>query len=92
MRPLTDTTPKPLLIVRGKPMIVWHLEKLARAGVQEVVINTSHLAAQFPRYVGRRFDDGICASAIRTKARNRWIAAAACFARCRFSATRRSSR
>jgi MurNAc alpha-1-phosphate uridylyltransferase len=52
MRPLTDTTPKPLLPVRGKPMIVWHLEKLARAGVQEVVINTSHLAAQFPETLG----------------------------------------
>ena len=48
MRPLTDTTPKPLIPARGKPLIVYHLEKLARAGVQEVVINTSHLAAQFP--------------------------------------------
>ena len=52
MRPLTDTTPKPLLDVRGKPLIVWHLEKLARAGVREVVINTSHLAAQFPAKLG----------------------------------------
>jgi MurNAc alpha-1-phosphate uridylyltransferase len=52
MRPLTDTTPKPLLPVRGKPMIVWHLEKLARAGVQEVVINTSHLASQFAEALG----------------------------------------
>ena len=52
MRPLTDTTPKPLLPVRGKPMIVWHLEKLARAGVQEVVINTSHLSTQFPETLG----------------------------------------
>ena len=52
MRPLTDATPKPLLEVRGKPLIVWHLEKLARAGVREVVINTSHLAAQFPAALG----------------------------------------
>ena len=52
MRPLTDATPKPLLDVRGKPLIVWHLEKLARAGVREVVINTSHLAAQFPAALG----------------------------------------
>ncbi|HEX4479269.1 MAG TPA: nucleotidyltransferase family protein [Rudaea sp.] len=52
MRPLTDTTPKPLLPIRGKPMIVRHLEALARAGVTEVVINTSHLAAQFPEALG----------------------------------------
>ncbi len=52
MRPLTDATPKPLLEARGKPLIVWHLEKLARAGVREVVINTSHLAAQFPAALG----------------------------------------
>ena len=41
LRPLTDRTPKPLLVVRGKPLIVWHLEALARAGVGEVVINLS---------------------------------------------------
>ncbi len=43
MRPLTDHTPKPLLVVRGKPLLVWHLEALARDGVQEVVINTAWL-------------------------------------------------
>jgi MurNAc alpha-1-phosphate uridylyltransferase len=43
MRPLTDTTPKPLLAVGGKPLIVWHLEKLARAGFAEAVINHAHL-------------------------------------------------
>jgi N-acetyl-alpha-D-muramate 1-phosphate uridylyltransferase len=43
MRPLTDHTPKPLLVVRGKPLIVWHLEALARGGVREVVINTAWL-------------------------------------------------
>ena len=47
LRPLTDTTPKPLIEVGGKPLIVWHLEKLAAAGVRDVVINTSHLAEQF---------------------------------------------
>ena len=41
MRPLTDATPKPLLEVRGKPLIEWHLEALARGGVREVVINTA---------------------------------------------------
>lgn len=52
MRPLTDHTPKPLLVVRGKPLIVWHLEKLAAIGVNYVVINTSHLAEQFPEALG----------------------------------------
>jgi MurNAc alpha-1-phosphate uridylyltransferase len=48
MRPLTNHTPKPLLLARGKPLIVWHLEKLATLDVRYVVINTSHLAEQFP--------------------------------------------
>ena len=52
MRPLTDATPKPLLVVGGKPLIAWHLEKLAALGVREVVVNTSWLAEQFPRTLG----------------------------------------
>jgi MurNAc alpha-1-phosphate uridylyltransferase len=52
MRPLTDRTPKPLLCVHGKPLIVSHLEKLAATGVHYVVINTSHLAEQFPEALG----------------------------------------
>ncbi|OOG45787.1 N-acetylmuramate alpha-1-phosphate uridylyltransferase MurU [Rhodanobacter sp. C01] len=52
MRPLTDHTPKPLLEVGGKPLIVWHLEKLAAIDVNYVVINTSHLAEQFPGTLG----------------------------------------
>lgn len=52
MRPLTDRTPKPLLEVGGKPLIAWHLEKLAAMGVREVVINTSWLAGQFPQALG----------------------------------------
>ncbi len=43
MRPLTDHTPKSLLAVGGKPLVVWHLEKLARAGFAEVVINHAYL-------------------------------------------------
>ena len=39
MRPLTDNQPKPLLPVAGKPLLAYHLEKLAKAGVTEVVIN-----------------------------------------------------
>lgn len=52
MRPMTDTTPKPLLSVQGKPLIEWHLEALARDGVREVVINTAHLEDQFPAALG----------------------------------------
>lgn len=52
MRPLTDRTPKPLLEAGGKPLIAWHLEKLAARGVREVVVNTSWLADQFPRVLG----------------------------------------
>lgn len=52
MRPLTSHTPKPLLAVGGKPLIEWHLEKLAALGVREVVINTSWLADQFPSALG----------------------------------------
>jgi MurNAc alpha-1-phosphate uridylyltransferase len=52
MRPLTDTTPKPLLAVGGKPLVEWHLEKLAACGIREVVINISWLADQFPATLG----------------------------------------
>lgn len=52
MRPLTNTTPKPLLIAGGKPLILWHLEKLAAIGVRDVVVNTSWLADQFPQQLG----------------------------------------
>lgn len=52
MRPLTETTPKPLLHVGGKPLIEWHLHKLAAIGVREVVINLSWLAEQFPATLG----------------------------------------
>lgn len=52
MRPLTDATPKPLLVAGGKPLIAWHLERLAALGVRDVVVNTSWLAAQFPQALG----------------------------------------
>jgi N-acetyl-alpha-D-muramate 1-phosphate uridylyltransferase len=52
MRPLTDHTPKPLLPVHGKPLIVWQLEALARDGVRDVVVNTAWLADQFPAALG----------------------------------------
>ena len=43
MRPLTDFLPKPLLTVNNKPLIVYHIEKLAYAGFQEIIINIAHL-------------------------------------------------
>jgi MurNAc alpha-1-phosphate uridylyltransferase len=46
MRPLTDHTPKPLLKVGGKPLIVWHVLALAKAGFNEIVINHAHLGEQ----------------------------------------------
>lgn len=52
MRPLTDDTPKPLLRLRGKPLIEWHLEGLARGGVREVVINTAWLEEQIVAALG----------------------------------------
>ena len=52
MRPLTDHTPKPLLAVGGKPLIVWHLEKLAAAGFRDVVINHAHLGEQIEATLG----------------------------------------
>ncbi len=52
LRPLTDTTPKPLMEVRGKPLIVQHLERLRDAGFTQVHINTSWLADQFQAALG----------------------------------------
>lgn len=52
MRPLTESTPKPLLAVGGKPLIEWHLEKLAAAGIAEVVINIAWLADRFEPALG----------------------------------------
>ena len=52
MRPLTDTRPKPLLPVAGRPMIEWHVLALAAAGVTELVINTAWLEDQFAARLG----------------------------------------
>jgi MurNAc alpha-1-phosphate uridylyltransferase len=51
LRPLTDVTPKPLLMVHGKPLIAYHLQRLAQSGITDVVINVSHLADQIRDYV-----------------------------------------
>ncbi len=52
LRPLTDKTPKPLLEVQGKPLIVHHLERLRDAGITHIVINTSWLAEQIQSALG----------------------------------------
>ncbi|GAB4038218.1 MAG: nucleotidyltransferase family protein [Rubrivivax sp.] len=52
LRPHTDLCPKPLLPVRGQPLIVWHLQALAAAGVREVVVNTAWLEDRFPAALG----------------------------------------
>jgi MurNAc alpha-1-phosphate uridylyltransferase len=52
MRPLTDHTPKPLLTAGGKPLIVWHIEKLARAGFHQLVINHAYLGSQIEATLG----------------------------------------
>lgn len=51
MRPLTDDCPKPLLKVRGRPLIVWHIGNLVRAGITDIVINHAHL--------GRMIEDAL---------------------------------
>ncbi|MBT9540965.1 MAG: nucleotidyltransferase family protein [Thiobacillus sp.] len=52
MRPLTDHTPKPLLQVGGKPLIVWHIERLRAAGFTHIVINHAHLGQQIEDALG----------------------------------------
>jgi MurNAc alpha-1-phosphate uridylyltransferase len=52
MRPLTDRTPKPLLPVAGRPLLVWHIERLARAGFRELLINHAHLGEQIEALLG----------------------------------------
>jgi len=52
MRPLTDSVPKPLLKVRGRPIIEWTMERLARGGIVELVINYSHLGPMIEAALG----------------------------------------
>lgn len=52
MRPLTDSCPKPLLKVRGRPLIVWQILSLVRAGINEIVINHSHLGHMIEEELG----------------------------------------
>ncbi|RUM65846.1 MAG: mannose-1-phosphate guanylyltransferase [Sulfurimonas sp.] len=59
MRPLSDTLPKPLLEVRGKPLIVHHLERLAHNGFTEVIINIAHLGHMIPDTLGSGAEWGL---------------------------------
>jgi len=52
LRPLTERLPKPLVQAGGKPLLDWHLERLAAAGFREAVINVSHLGEQIVAHVG----------------------------------------
>jgi MurNAc alpha-1-phosphate uridylyltransferase len=52
MRPLTDTCPKPLLQVRSRPLIVWHILNLVRAGITDIVINHAHLGEMIEAALG----------------------------------------
>ncbi len=56
MRPLTDSTPKPMLPVRGKPLMQWHLEALARGGFRQVVVNTAWLGEKIVDEFGATFE------------------------------------
>ena len=59
MRPLTDHTPKPLLQVGGKPLIVWHIERLRAAGFTHIVINHAHLGQQVEDTLGNGAQLGV---------------------------------
>jgi MurNAc alpha-1-phosphate uridylyltransferase len=59
MRPLTDTTPKPLLVAGGKPLIAWQIESLARAGFRDIVINAAHLAQRLIDALGDGSQHGV---------------------------------
>jgi MurNAc alpha-1-phosphate uridylyltransferase len=52
MRPLTDTCPKPLLEVRGRPLIVWQILNLVKAGITEIIINHAHLGHMIEEALG----------------------------------------
>lgn len=59
LKPLTDKTPKPLLQVKGKSLIAYQIEKLANAGVKDIVINHAWLGAQIVQQLGEGKDFGV---------------------------------
>lgn len=60
MLPLTDTCPKPLLEVGGKPLIVWQIERLVAAGITELVINLAYMGEQIEMFLGDGRRHGAC--------------------------------
>lgn len=59
MRPLTDATPKPLLQAGGRPLLAWHLENLARAGITDIIINTGRLGERIEAALGTGAERGL---------------------------------
>lgn len=59
LKPLTDTSPKPLLLVQGKPLIVHHLLRLSKAGIKEVIINLHHLGEKIKDALGNGQQYGV---------------------------------
>lgn len=59
MRPLTDHTPKPLIRAKNKPLIQYHIEALAAAGITELVINHAYLGMQIEHYLGDGLKFGV---------------------------------
>mgnify|MGYP000408985206 CR=1 FL=1 len=71
MRPLTDSCPKPLLPVRGRPLLAWHLDALRAAGVRRFAINTGWLGRQVHEFA-RRYADQAAADASADSAALHW--------------------
>ncbi|MEY5099267.1 MAG: hypothetical protein RJA36_1986 [Pseudomonadota bacterium] len=67
MRPLTDTCPKPLLEVQGRPLLQWHLSALVRAGVADAVVNTAWLGEQIPARFGACWTEDGAADVLRLR-------------------------
>lgn len=59
MMPLTEKTPKPLIELAGKPLIVHHLQALVKAGIHEVIINTHYLGGQISEFLGSGYSFGL---------------------------------
>lgn len=62
LRPLTNTSPKPLIEVGGRPLILWHINKLREAGIADLVINCHWLAEQLTDYLGDGSEFGVSIS------------------------------
>lgn len=65
MRPLTDTTPKPLLAVQGRALLDWHVAALQRDGVRQLVVNTAWLGEQIPAHLDAAWPALVAAGGLR---------------------------